>query len=252
MPTKLSLEDKEINKLIEELRGEKLDNNISRAKSKIFEYALCNEFDYFITLTLDKSKYDRYNLDKFIKDLGQVIRNRRKKGEDIQYLLIPEKHKNGAWHLHGLIKGIKDSSLKIFTLDDNIPKHMKKLIKKGRKLYNWTSYYHRFGFCSLEKIHNNIHCAKYITKYITKDIKRNQTELNKKLYYNSRGLKKSTKIIDGEIPTHCLEYLEFNYENDYLKILDISENNLDILDKLCYSLNIENIGRGEEKNEISS
>ena len=58
----------------------KLENNLSRAKSKIFQYAMCNDFEYFVTLTLDSKKYDRYNLSKFIKDLGQMIRNNRKKG----------------------------------------------------------------------------------------------------------------------------------------------------------------------------
>ena len=32
----------------------KLSNNISRAKAKIYEYAMCNDWDYFITCTLDQ------------------------------------------------------------------------------------------------------------------------------------------------------------------------------------------------------
>lgn len=31
----------------------KLANNISRARSKVFEYAFCNDWDYYITLTID-------------------------------------------------------------------------------------------------------------------------------------------------------------------------------------------------------
>lgn len=41
----------------------KLDNNFSRARSMVLQYALCNPWDDFFTGTLDKAKYDRYNLD---------------------------------------------------------------------------------------------------------------------------------------------------------------------------------------------
>ena len=47
------------NKLVSDV---KLSNNISRAKSKVFEYAYCNHWDYFITLTISPDKYDRYDL----------------------------------------------------------------------------------------------------------------------------------------------------------------------------------------------
>ena len=84
------------NKNSRDVNEEKLSNNISRAKSKIYEYALCNDFEYFVTLTLDKNKIDRSNIDNFIKKLSQYIRDTRKStGQKIQYILIPEKHKDG-------------------------------------------------------------------------------------------------------------------------------------------------------------
>ena len=52
--------------------NKKLDNSLSRSRQKIQEYILCNDFDFFCTFTLDQTKYDRYNLDKFIKDFSQV------------------------------------------------------------------------------------------------------------------------------------------------------------------------------------
>ena len=92
------------------INDSKLSNSFSRARTRVFEYASCNEFEYFITLTIDKEKLDRYDLKEYIKKLGQFIRNyRRDYGCDIQYLLIPEKHIDGAWHMHGLIKGIPKS-----------------------------------------------------------------------------------------------------------------------------------------------
>ena len=67
----------------------KLDCSIRRTKSAIKELVLCNDWEYFITLTLDQKKYDRYNLKKFNKDLSQYIRDLRKKYEiDIKYLMM--------------------------------------------------------------------------------------------------------------------------------------------------------------------
>ena len=31
----------------------KLANHIARARTRVFEYAICNDFDYFITLTIN-------------------------------------------------------------------------------------------------------------------------------------------------------------------------------------------------------
>lgn len=180
----------------------KLDNNIIRARSKVFEYALCNDFEYFVTLTLDKTKMDRYSLDDFIKKLGQFIRNYRKKyGVNIQYLLIPEKHKDGAWHMHGLIKGIPEAHL---TLNKN-----------GYK--DWEAYSKRFGYISIDEIKNKEAISRYITKYISKSFYGGGvTEKNKKMYYASRGLKKAERIKEGTY--YASNNDDFDYENKYIKV----------------------------------
>lgn len=94
----------------------KLSNNLSRAKSKINEYAQCNPWDYFVTFTLDKEKYDRYNLKQFQKDFSEFLHGYNKRCDDdekVKYILVPEQHKDGAWHMHGLIKGIKKKDYKM-------------------------------------------------------------------------------------------------------------------------------------------
>ena len=184
-----------------DVNDEKLDNHISRAKNKIFEYAACNEFDYFITLTLNEKKYDRYDLSKYIKDLGQMIRDYRKKtGANIQYLLIPEPHKNGAWHMHGLIKGIPQEDL----------------TKNKNGYLDWSPYSKKFGYCSIDPVRSQEAISKYITKYISKalqaDLKR---EKEKKLYYVTRGLKTAIKVKEGTINGQLT--VPYEYENDYVK-----------------------------------
>lgn len=187
----------------------KLDNSISRAKSKVFEYAICNDFDYFVTLTIDPKKYDSNNLEKYYKDLSQFIRNyRRLYNTKIEYVLVPERHKSGSWHMHGLIKGI-------------VKEH---LIINQNGYLTWNKYHDKFGYISLSAIKNRVAVAKYITKYITKNTDNTITALNKKTYYCSRGLKKSETIIEG-----IANYKVFNnafswdFKNDYVRVKDMTK-----------------------------
>ena len=195
------------------INDNKLYNNLIRAKMKVFEYSMCNNFEYFVTLTLSPEKYDRYNLTKFIKDLGQFIRDYRKKNSvNIQYLLIPEQHENGAWHMHGLMKGIPEEHL---VLNDN-----------GYK--DWKAYSEKFGYMSIDNIRNQEAVSKYITKYISKsiDVGKGVTEKNKKLYYASRGLKTAEIIKKGMLSAVEIESIPWQFENDYVKTVMLSNEDL--------------------------
>lgn len=186
----------------------KLDNNKSRARTRVFEIAMCNDWEYFITLTLSGKKYDRYNLPLFIKDFGQFIRDYRKKYKaNIQYLLIPEKHEDEAWHMHGLIK--------------NIPYEHLHINKNG--YLDWKAYKNKFGWVSLGKVQDKVAISKYITKYISKDIDNTVNEKNKKLYYCTRGLRRSERIKEGTLSIREIEKIAFSYENDYVKTLELSK-----------------------------
>ena len=146
----------------------KLLNNIIRTKSTILQYALCNPWDWFATLTLDKGKYDRYDLDKFRKDLAQHIRNLRKKyNTKITYLLIPEGHKDGAWHMHGFFHGIPRDKLTEFKVG-KYDKSLKELKEHG--FLNWLDYAEKFGFVSMSEIRDSTKTAMYVMKYITKEL----------------------------------------------------------------------------------
>lgn len=202
-----------------DVNKEKLSNNIARARSKIFEYAICNEFEYFVTLTLNRDYLDRYDLKEYIKKLGQFIRDYRKKYKaNVQYLLIPEKHIDGAWHMHGLLKGI--------------PKEQLKINKHGYK--DWEAYSKRFGYISIDDIRSQIAVSKYITKYISKSIDtgRGVTEKESKLYYCSRGLKKPIKIHEGTLKSYQLINIYFEFENDYIRSITLNKEELENIKKL--------------------
>lgn len=171
---------------------EKLPENIRRAKSKVFELALCNNFVYFCTLTFSQEKVkDRYDLDGCMKSFSKWLNNYnyRKAATPVQYLLIPEPHQDGAWHLHGLVSGIPEADLRQFQLDEHLPTHIRKELAKGRLIAQWTAYDKKFGYCTLSPIRSTDAVSKYITKYVTKELGNSVKELNAHLYYRSQGLK---------------------------------------------------------------
>lgn len=158
----------------------KLDNNLCRARSAIREIALCNNWTWFGTFTLSDVNGDRYDLKKFIREFGVWIGNyNRKFGTKLRYLIIPEQHKNGAWHLHGLLDGVADNSLVV-----------------NQYGYMDMPYYaNRFGFISLSRIKDPERVASYITKYVTKQTGDN-IELGYHSYYCSRGLNRAQLLAE--------------------------------------------------------
>lgn len=193
----------------------KSDNNISRAKNRVFELALCNPWNIFLTFTLDPKKYNRNDLGKFRKDLSQFVRDYNKKyGLAIKYLLIPEEHKKGGWHMHGFLMGLPDEHLRLFTLSEKLPKYIREKLKSGQAVYEWEPYRKKFGFCDLEVVKDQFAVSAYVTKYITKDLDRTVRESGAHLYYCSQGLLRSVVIFRGK----ANDGLVYDYESDYNSI----------------------------------
>lgn len=84
--------------------GENAERSMRRARAKLRRLALANEFEYFVTLTLDRSKIDRYDPKVITKALNTWLDNMvRRNG--LRYILVPERHKDGALHFHGFFAG---------------------------------------------------------------------------------------------------------------------------------------------------
>ena len=195
---------------------QKLDNNLSRSKNRILELALCNPWEWYVTLTLDPAKYDRTDLGKFIKDLSQLVRDYRKKtGHQVKYMLIPERHEDGCWHMHGFLMGLPVGELHAFTLEEHLPYKILNRIKKGVPVYTWEAYANRFGHACIEAIQNQQAASRYITKYITKETMRTITELNAHTFYASKGLQGSVILMQDLL---CKEIKEPDYSNDYVSV----------------------------------
>lgn len=135
-------------------KPENIERAMRRARAAVRQLALANEFEWFVTLTLDPAKIDRYDPVEVVKKMGQWADNRvRRKG--LKYILVPEHHKDGAIHFHGFFNGAlraEDSGLRD---------------KNGRQVFNlpdWT-----LGFTRAVKLYGDYHAAVgYTCKYIGK------------------------------------------------------------------------------------
>lgn len=85
-------------------KQELLDASRRRARRKIFDYIICNDFDMFVTLTLDPKQIDRNDYGAIIKRLNTWLGNRVKR-KGIRYIGVPEYHKNGGLHFHFAVNG---------------------------------------------------------------------------------------------------------------------------------------------------
>ena len=154
-----------------------LDNSQNRTINKIYEITRSNKWEYFITLTFSPDVVNRYDYSSITKLLHNWIMNiKNNYARELKYIIVPEKHKNGAFHFHGLISDIGNLNLK----DSGFK------TKDGDIIYNIENY--KLGFTTCTKVKNNQRVSSYITKYITKDLC--VTTKGKKRYWCSYNLNK--------------------------------------------------------------
>lgn len=135
--------------------GDDADRSMRRARAKLRRLALANGFDYFVTLTLDPAKIDRYDGAAIVKALGQWCDNMTRR-HGLRYILVPERHQDGAFHFHGFMAGdgleVRDSGVKW----------------DGRPVYNLPQW--ALGFSTAQRLYGDYHAAVgYCCKYIGKE-----------------------------------------------------------------------------------
>ena len=191
-----------------EMAYNRLPQSLSRVRKKIFDYASANNWELFVTLTADGEKLDRYDIMAYKKKLGKFLNNyQTRHNTKIKYLLIPEYHKDGAVHFHGLMTGIPEFHL--YTND------------KG--FLGWKSYEKSFGYFSCSKIRDLDAVSKYVTKYITKDMVKLPKGAN--MYISSRGLNEPDELYKGyDSPFKTPPKILKSFENDYCLKFELSED----------------------------
>lgn len=180
--------------------------SLSRSKSRIRELVLCNDFEYFGTLTIDGYFLDRYELTDCQNKLKSLLKKIKRNNFDFKYLIITEKHKNNAYHFHGLFSGIDLVTNEFGYLHSDL-------------------FTKELGYNSFSKIKDNTKVANYITKYITKDCVKNS---HNQVFIRSKNLRVATKEEINSIELGDM----WKFENDYCCIYDLDLNNLKDNDKI--------------------
>ena len=156
--------------------AETRSDSARRARTAIFDISALNDWDYFVTLTLDSDKVDRYDPKAALKPFSKWLQNMVQR-RDLRYLVVPEHHADGAIHFHGLVKGelnMIDSGTMRFPgrkkpIKVSTAKRLKLDLNEGQIVYNIADY--KLGFSSaIATFGEKDNLAKYMTKYITKDL----------------------------------------------------------------------------------
>ena len=165
----------------------------------------------FLTLTFRDNVKDldsaNYEFRQFIKRLNYKVYG--KKCSNLKYSAVPEFQERGAVHYHVIFY--------------NLPYIESKVIEEV-----WGN-----GFIKINKIDDIDNVGAYICKYMVKDNEHSRLR-GKKLYFNSRGLKKPEEIyldedeldfIKNSLPEEAITY-KVEFTNDYLGKIEYEQYNL--------------------------
>lgn len=165
----------------------KLENavrSMNRSKNNLMDILKSNEFNFFVTLTFDKTKIDRLDDNKTRKAFTQWANNITRNLPNLIYVAVPEYHKKGGLHFHLLIGGATAEDL---GLEDS-GKRVKSGRCKGQIIFN-VSKWNRKGFSTATEILDTNAVKFYLSKYLTKS-KVDPRFYNKKRFYVSRNIKR--------------------------------------------------------------
>lgn len=165
--------------------------SLNRTKQSIYELAYNNKWDWFITFTFSDS-VDRYLYDICTKRVRIWLNNlQKRKCPNLKYLIVPEQHKDGAWHIHGLLANCDGLE---FVDSGRVSIGRKAYIRTDKNsdhlwIYNIPSW--QYGFSTATAVQDNAKTCSYMCKYITKEL---CTGLkNKRRYFASKNCKKVVK-----------------------------------------------------------
>lgn len=256
--------------------------SISRTKRRIKDICLSNDFEYFITCTVNCESADRFSLlecqTKLIK-IMQKIRRKQKdalfaefllKGLDkdiiklifkendilFKYIFVTEKHENGAFHFHGMIKNVPVEQVIDFNDDlkqgKKLPYYILDKLSEGIPLYH-LKLFDELGNNVVEPIHTYNRACSYMVKYMLKDYVKSAEN---QIFFCSKGLTRPSvyiypdedlskifgkKFVYNKETGERVEVDDF-YQNDFCQKRDIDlevENNKKILSLMNYLDNNE-------------
>lgn len=185
--------------------ADSLCRSMRRARTNVRDYAFNTPMRWFVTLTLDKATVDRYDGEAVVKKLSTWLDNQvRRRG--LAYVLVPERHKDGAIHFHGLINDAVDvvDSGTVVPPGGGKPRRPRSrrqrdewIAQGGHVVYNLPGW--RFGFTTAMELYGDYAAAVgYVCKYIGKD----PQKVGGRWYYSG-----------GKLGRPDVEYVNLNVED---------------------------------------
>lgn len=215
--------------------------SLRRARGKLLDLILSNDFDCFCTLTLDGEKIARDDYSAVIKRLNVYLDNRVRRNGLI-YVGVPELHKKGGIHFHFLCNS---AALKLVDSGTVSCKGHAKPIKvstadrlhvpadERRTVYNIADW--SLGFTTAIMTYGSRNAvAAYVGKYLTKDFDRDKLpqKIGGRWYYSGGNLAR---------PVCSYERVDFDSISNYTYGFECAGGAFKIL----------KIGDGEDENHIA-
>ena len=201
-------------------------DNLKRSREHVFDIALMNSFDYFVTLTIDPKKLDSSDYDFVNRKIKKWFNNLVTRN-NVKYLCVPELHKSGKVHFHLLMSGELDfiDSGTVLIPQRKKPVKLSNAVKicpdlsKHKIVYNLSNW--KYGHSTLIKFekcddgyNGTTAIAKYLVKYLTKDL----TKIMRNYYYAGGHLQREVKTDYRNIPFESVFVPELDVPNSDLKV----------------------------------
>lgn len=172
---------------------------VRRAKAKMRDYCYSTPFKWFVTLTLDRAKIDRYDVPEIVRKMNQWCSDQVKR-HGLTYVLVPELHRDGAVHFHGFFNDVLeavDSGTVIPAaggrpIVPQSPAHRDKLLQDGGHIvYNLPAW--KLGFTTAIALYGDYRKAVgYVLKYVGKALSADGTprKIGGRWYYSGGELRR--------------------------------------------------------------
>lgn len=159
-----------------------LMTSLNRTRNALYDYSRQCRWQWFVTLTYSPELVDRYDFSGcMVKARKWFMNQRNRKAPALKYVIVPEQHKDGAWHVHGVLCDTGN-----MEFSDSGRRH------KGQVIYNLAGW--KYGFSTATAVTDTYKVSAYIVKYITKDLC--SITAGKQRYYASKSIPKPEVITD--------------------------------------------------------
>lgn len=171
--------------------------SMRRARAKVRRFALANTFTWFVTLTLAPDAVDRYDPAAIMRKVNRWADNMVRR-HGLRYVLVPERHKDGAFHFHGFFagEGVEAVDSGTISLPGHKPRRPRSeqqraewLAAGGHVVYNLPQWPYGYS-TALELYGSYANAVAYVCKYIGKQ---DGERPMGRWYYSGGGLKEPQK-----------------------------------------------------------